>query len=652
LTVISASTVVYPGTLQDGACYLRFLQLTVSSGVLLSITGSGIPLAIHSDNPLLIGTPIDLSGLGYSGGQAGIAGKGPGGGTAASPCWYGGSGGSHGGYGGDGSFPAPNPTGNADILSNWPSLSLGSGGGGGGTCNLVPGQTNNGGAGGGALLLSSYASVEVTADITTNGIDSGAYQSANALRVGGGGSGGSIIITAPEVILSGTISANGGSADISDRQGGGGSGGRISILGSMKTITGLLHVIPGRGYVSFPARYGTVYYDEYVDPTFLPAMACKVCSAGSYLDAGVCRACPDGSTSLPGSTSLSSCICEKGYTLQGASCSQCILGTFKNTTGNGPCDPCAVGASTAFQGSVDRWACACLPGSYGDGVSLCTPCSEGEYNPYSNQTVCLSCPVPTTTLSEGTTGSAGCVCPSGYFRSANGLCSPCSPGTYKGSAGNEACEPCPVGRDSDSFGGDSLDSCYCLPGYTGVDCEPCGVGFYKTTTGPGNCTACPVGSFQPLEVAVSPTRCLPCSLGFFSDVVSSGSPCTACGTNTFSDQLASTSCTPCHGNSSSSLATISRSRCLCNPGYFPAVPGSCEPCPAGTFKNGLGNFACEPCSPGSYSEVPASLACTSCPPQSWVESGASSESLCRCLSGYTPTGWVVPGLSRQGPTSA
>ncbi|EKX34804.1 hypothetical protein GUITHDRAFT_118978 [Guillardia theta CCMP2712] len=567
LTVISATTVVYPGIIQGGACYLRFLQLTVSSGVLLNVIGSGIPLAIHSDYPLLIGTPIDLSGLGYSGGQAGAAGNGPGGGTAASPCWYGGSGGSHGGYGGDGSFSAPNPVGNVDVLS------------------------------------------EVTGDITTNGVNSGSYQSENALRVGG-------------AAAVGTISANGGSADVSNRQGGGGSGGRIAILG---------------GYVSFPARYGTVYYDEYLDPTFLPAMACKVCAAGSYLDAGVCRACPDGSTSLLGSNSLSSCICEKGYTLQGASCSQCITGTFKNTSGNVPCDACAAGASTAFQGSVYRWDCACPPGSYGDGVSLCTPCPAGEYNPYSNQTACLTCPVPTTTLSEGTTGIAGCVCPKGYSRLANGLCSPCSPGTYKDTAGNEACALCPVGRDSDVFGGDSVDSCYCLPGYTSANCDPCGVGFYKTTTGPGLCTACPAGYFQPAEVAVSPTRCLPCSLGFYSDIVGSGSPCTACRTNTFSDQLASTSCTPCHGNSSSSLATISRSRCLCNPGYFPDVPGSCAPCPPGTFKSGLGNFACEPCSAGSYSEAAASLACTACPPQSWVESGATSRSLCHCLPGYTPT---------------
>ncbi|EKX34852.1 hypothetical protein GUITHDRAFT_119038 [Guillardia theta CCMP2712] len=509
-------------------------------------------------------------------------------------------------------------------------------------------------------MLSSYQQVNVSASLIANGLDSGQYQNPQAYRVGGGGSGGSIILDAPEVIITAEISANGGNADKSNRPGGGGSGGRIAILGSIKHITGLLHVIPGKGYVAYPPRYGTVYYGDYLDAAYVPSMVCSTCPADSYYDVNHCASCPFGSVSPVGSTALSDCVCAQGYTRVGGVCNSCPVGTFKNTSGDESCTACKPASTTNKAGATHQYECFCNPGTYGSSSIGCKQCGVGEYNPYSNQTSCVNCPVPRITTSNGTSSLSGCVCDPGYYQESNGDCMPCSPGTYKDIAGNEACTACPTGRDSAIFGGVSLSSCYCLPGYTGLDCNPCGPGYYKEVVGSGSCQACPPGYFQPVQAATSPARCLPCSLGYYSDVNASRSPCTACPINTYADTLASVQCTPCQGNSSSSEGAISQSRCLCNPGYDAYSPGVCEPCSVGYYKGSLGNVACQICPDGYYSDHGATTACTVCPANSWAPTGSATVSACLCIPGYTlvggscepcPAGTYKPTISNANCTS-
>lgn len=93
---------------------------------------------------------------------------------------------------------------------------------------------------------------------------------------------------------------------------------------------------------------------------------CNACPAGT-LGAGPgnteCAACQNFSFSLPGSSWLSSCICDPGYTGEdGGVCEKCRAGTFKPVNGSQFCDRCPFGEFSMEEGAT-------MPG-------VCTPCSE------------------------------------------------------------------------------------------------------------------------------------------------------------------------------------------------------------------------------------------------------------------------------------
>jgi hypothetical protein len=157
---------------------------------------------------------IDVSSKGYANGFGSGAG---------SMGNEGASGASHAGYGGDGR----GRVGSSIIYGsmNEPT-DLGSGGG----CNY----DNRGGQGGGAVKLAIGGDLVVNGSIKANG--------GNGLGGGGwhgsaGGSGGSIWINAGEISGSGSISANGGTAPDDSGDGGGGSGGRVAIYHTSNSIS-------------------------------------------------------------------------------------------------------------------------------------------------------------------------------------------------------------------------------------------------------------------------------------------------------------------------------------------------------------------------------------------------------------------------------
>jgi len=92
---------------------------------------------------------------------------------------------------------------------------------------------------------------------------------------------------------------------------------------------------------------------------------CGLCDGGSYLDslANVCRECPSGSTSPPGSVGLLSCMCPRGtrVTLAGV-CEPCPLNTYSGSVGVA-CSPCPGGMVTAGTGSASLSDCVCESGS-------------------------------------------------------------------------------------------------------------------------------------------------------------------------------------------------------------------------------------------------------------------------------------------------
>ena len=232
----------------DGSYDHAFDTVDIESGATLELDsnpnmnpGFGGAATISADAMQVVGT-LSANGLGWPGGGTSAAGDGPAAGGYS-------IGGSHGGRGGcSGSAPY-------GVATN--AVYPGSGGGGG--------SQGVGGNGGGLLLLDIAGTLIVSGTISANG---GTAIGNNA----GGGSGGSVrILQVGTLTGSGLISANGGNAKNSGSYYGAGGGGRID-LGEVTDLqfNGELQVNGGtgagitsksRGYagtIHFPTNYDLV----------------------------------------------------------------------------------------------------------------------------------------------------------------------------------------------------------------------------------------------------------------------------------------------------------------------------------------------------------------------------------------------------------
>jgi hypothetical protein len=150
-----------------------------------------------------------------------------------------GSGGGYGGAGGASLFGAP---GGVTYGSATQPTSLGSFGG------ALP-QLAGFSQGGGAIRLNVTGALSVAGIISANGNN-------GIIDGSGGGSGGSIWITAKSLAGNGSVTANGGMGESSE--GGGGGGGRIAIYAGTNLFAGALFASGGEG--AFPGQDGTIYF--------------------------------------------------------------------------------------------------------------------------------------------------------------------------------------------------------------------------------------------------------------------------------------------------------------------------------------------------------------------------------------------------------
>jgi hypothetical protein len=179
------------------------------------------------------------------------------------------AGGSHGGYGGWGRWANEHQMGRPDSTYGDPLKpeEIGEGGYGVvGYVNTSHGVTILGGAGGGALRLIAGGMVHVDGVIASDG---GRGQMDTPVGDGqgtGGGSGGSIWITAASLAGSGLVSASGGDGSFDDYYalwGGGGGGGRIRIdYGSKGSWNGEVRSFGGRGGQQDTSHHGIVAYEN------------------------------------------------------------------------------------------------------------------------------------------------------------------------------------------------------------------------------------------------------------------------------------------------------------------------------------------------------------------------------------------------------
>jgi hypothetical protein len=96
-----------------------------------------------------------------------------------------------------------------------------------------------------------------------------------------------------------------------------------------------------------------------------PESWCRLCDTGKYLastSASACTNCPENSTSLAGSSLLTSCQCNAGHSgPDRETCKACTQGQFKYTIGSAECFFCSAGMYSA---SVNTPCLSCSAGTY------------------------------------------------------------------------------------------------------------------------------------------------------------------------------------------------------------------------------------------------------------------------------------------------
>ncbi len=243
-------------------CYLEagsytFGRITVQSQGLLLLKGDeagGEGVTLNADSMTIeSGGAISADGLGYG------PDRGPGhGGEGVAEDQQGGGGG-HGGPGGRGYGLENGGSSYGDVLL---PLTLGSGGG--------SNHDAFGGKGGGAMRLIVNGELILNGTISANG-SAGQTNWENGYA-GGGGAGGSIWITAAALSGSGKVQANGGQGGYGwsrpegysyGQYGGGGAGGRIRIdvVANANTFQGTVEAHAARaGYLNWTGGAGTIYW--------------------------------------------------------------------------------------------------------------------------------------------------------------------------------------------------------------------------------------------------------------------------------------------------------------------------------------------------------------------------------------------------------
>lgn len=214
-------------------------NLTVAGTALLThATGStGLVVNANGNVTIALDAAINVDGRGYPF----DGNRGPGAGALGT---WAGPGAGHGGIGG---HSASGSEGGANYGSILQPTALGSQGGDG---NEGPGT-----AGGGAIRLNVTGTLDVEGRLSASGAEAPPNNS-------GGGSGGSIWITAGTLSGAGTIVANGGAGEWVD--GGGGSGGRIALYYASNNFVGTVTTYGGGG--SQKGGAGTIYTKRAADP--------------------------------------------------------------------------------------------------------------------------------------------------------------------------------------------------------------------------------------------------------------------------------------------------------------------------------------------------------------------------------------------------
>ena len=316
---------------------------------------------------------------------------------------------------------------------------------------------------------------------------------------------------------------------------------------------------------------------------------CQECAVGQYsgtVEDGECSTCPaSSSTAGTGSTAVTACECDAGHfgTIEAPTneCNECEVGQYNDAVGAAACIECPASSSTEAAASKALDECLCEQGFGGDAAtSGCEECAVGEYSDLLANDDCSTCPASSSTAGTGNTAVTACECDAGHFgtiEAPTDECSECEVGQYNADTGAAACIECP--DDSSTVGEGSTDAaaCLCVPG-TGGDaptegCEDCPVGDYKESLANEQCDQCPESASTTGPRSNFITFCL-CEPGHFGLIETVASECTACLPGTYAVNRGQPRCDPCPLNSGSTISgSITYTDCLCDPGTAIATAG-------------------------------------------------------------------------------
>ena len=215
-----------------------FSNLVVTSGSSVTARGAdtNLHLALLGDLTVAGDSRIFMDGKGFA------LTNGPGAGESL------GNRGAGGGYGGAGGASASGAIGGSEYGAEARPVDRGSGGG------LGSGAPASGSEGGGAIRLAVAGTMVLDGVVSANG-------AAGQQDDSGGGSGGSVWITASQLTGGGALQAIGGEGELYG--GGGGGGGRVAVYSLMNTYTGSVSVAGGVG--AFSGATGTVFTADALD---------------------------------------------------------------------------------------------------------------------------------------------------------------------------------------------------------------------------------------------------------------------------------------------------------------------------------------------------------------------------------------------------
>ena len=371
-----------------------------------------------------------------------------------------------------------------------------------------------------------------------------------------------------------------------------------------------------------------------------------------------------------------SCVAGKYKTTTGsAQCTGCGVGTYSTTVGastSSTCIACPTNSDSPVSSSVNT-ACTCNAGSTGSNGGVCTNCAAGKYKTSTGSAECTGCGVGTYATTVGASTSSTCLsCPAGSGSVQSSTVCRCNPG-FEGPDGGP-CTACLAGWwKSDSGPGTGYS--YIVNGeVVWLGCTQCLDGTYSAVVGAttsSTCLACPVNSNSWYESKAITAcicnvgytgpdggECSACTAGKYKDTdrmellypPNRNTVCTNCGVGTYSGTLAATTsstCLTCPGGSNSISGTSSVNGCIvpgCDAGSTGPDGGVCSACVAGKYKTIRGSVACTDCDVGSYSVAVGATAvstCVSCPVNSNSVVSSSAIAACICNAGFTgPDGGV------------